>query len=98
MYTCMCFTDIIRIHVFRIAIMYVTFLLIKKFTAIIIIIVCHLLLGGRADLIFVFFDPIGQALCKRTLNVVGEYMLLSVWIIQVPTFSSVTHINMFHLK
>ena len=23
-----------------------------------------------ADLIFVFFDPIGQALCKRTLNIV----------------------------
>ena len=29
-------------------------------------------LGGMADLIFVFFDPIGQALCKRTLNLVGE--------------------------
>lgn len=28
------------------------------------------LLGGRADLIIVFFDPIGQALCRRTLNVV----------------------------
>ncbi|EDO36122.1 predicted protein [Nematostella vectensis] len=27
-------------------------------------------LGGLADLIFVFFDPIGQALCKRTLNLV----------------------------
>eukprot|EP00117_Sycon_ciliatum_P013676 scpid72947/ scgid14246/ Sarcalumenin len=27
-------------------------------------------LGNLADLIFVFFDPIGQALCKRTLNVV----------------------------
>ncbi|XP_067931204.1 sarcalumenin-like [Watersipora subatra] len=27
-------------------------------------------LGDLADLIFVFFDPIGQALCKRTLNVV----------------------------
>nr|XP_039267066.1 uncharacterized protein LOC120342343 [Styela clava] len=25
-----------------------------------------------ADLIFVFFDPIGQALCKRTLNIVEE--------------------------
>ena len=24
----------------------------------------------RCDLIFVFFDPIGQALCKRTLNIV----------------------------
>ena len=29
-------------------------------------------LGNRADLIFVFFDPLGQALCKRTLNIVGE--------------------------
>ena len=27
-------------------------------------------LGQLADLIFVFFDPIGQALCKRTLNIV----------------------------
>ncbi|CAN8015756.1 unnamed protein product [Ixodes persulcatus] len=27
-------------------------------------------LGQMADLIFVFFDPIGQALCKRTLNLV----------------------------
>merc|ERR1719412_409514 len=27
-------------------------------------------LGELVDLIFVFFDPIGQALCKRTLNVV----------------------------
>ncbi|XP_002733769.1 uncharacterized protein LOC100378905 [Saccoglossus kowalevskii] len=29
-------------------------------------------LGDRADLIFVFFDPIGQALCKRTLNLVEK--------------------------
>jgi len=27
-------------------------------------------LGELVDLVFVFFDPIGQALCKRTLNVV----------------------------
>ncbi|XP_014669921.1 PREDICTED: uncharacterized protein LOC106810952 [Priapulus caudatus] len=27
-------------------------------------------LGNMADLIFVFFDPIGQALCKRTLDLV----------------------------
>jgi len=27
-------------------------------------------LGELVDLIFVFFDPIGQALCKRTLNIV----------------------------
>lgn len=27
-------------------------------------------LGDMADLIFVFFDPIGQALCKRTLDIV----------------------------
>ena len=26
--------------------------------------------GEISDLIFVFFDPIGQALCKRTLNIV----------------------------
>ena len=25
-----------------------------------------------ADLIFVFFDPIGQALCKRTMNLVEQ--------------------------
>ncbi len=25
-----------------------------------------------ADMIFVFFDPIGQALCKRTLNLVEK--------------------------
>ena len=30
------------------------------------------ILGDLADLIFVFFDPIGQALCKRTLNLVEE--------------------------
>jgi len=29
-------------------------------------------LGDVSDLIFVFFDPIGQALCKRTLNLVEE--------------------------
>lgn len=29
-------------------------------------------LGQMADLVFVFFDPIGQALCKRTLNIVEE--------------------------
>ncbi|KAG0714533.1 hypothetical protein GWK47_013944 [Chionoecetes opilio] len=27
-------------------------------------------LGDLCDLLFVFFDPIGQALCKRTLNIV----------------------------
>lgn len=29
-------------------------------------------LGDLADLIFVFFDPIGQALCNRTLNLVEK--------------------------
>lgn len=29
-----------------------------------------LIVGDIADLIFVFFDPIGQALCKRTLSLV----------------------------
>ncbi|XP_067857691.1 uncharacterized protein [Heptranchias perlo] len=29
-------------------------------------------MGEQADLIFVFFDPMGQALCKRTLNVVEK--------------------------
>ena len=29
-------------------------------------------LGDMADLIFVFFDPIGQALCKRTLDIVEK--------------------------
>jgi hypothetical protein len=28
--------------------------------------------GDLADLIFVFFDPIGQALCKRTLSIVEQ--------------------------
>lgn len=28
--------------------------------------------GDIADLVFVFFDPIGQALCKRTLNIVEK--------------------------
>jgi hypothetical protein len=28
--------------------------------------------GDISDLIFVFFDPIGQALCKRTLNLVEK--------------------------
>ena len=28
--------------------------------------------GDLCDLIFVFFDPIGQALCKRTLNIVEK--------------------------
>ncbi|KAK6468587.1 hypothetical protein HHUSO_G33339 [Huso huso] len=27
-------------------------------------------LGDQVDLVFVFFDPMGQALCKRTLNIV----------------------------
>ena len=28
--------------------------------------------GEIVDLIFVYFDPIGQALCKRTLNIVEK--------------------------
>ncbi|GAA6075355.1 uncharacterized protein si:dkey-98f17.5 isoform X1, partial [Tachysurus ichikawai] len=28
--------------------------------------------GEQADLIFVFFDPMGQALCKRTLDIVEK--------------------------
>lgn len=31
-----------------------------------------LFVGDIADLIFVFFDPIGQALCKRTLTLVEK--------------------------
>ena len=34
--------------------------------------VCVCVSGDLADLIFVFFDPIGQALCKRTLNLVEK--------------------------
>ena len=30
------------------------------------------LLGDYVDLIFVLFDPIGQALCKRTLTIVEQ--------------------------
>lgn len=33
------------------------------------VIVCS---GDIADLIFVFFDPMGQALCKRTLSLVEK--------------------------
>jgi len=35
---------------------------------------CHIIVcsGDVADLIFVFFDPIGQALCKRTLSLVEK--------------------------
>lgn len=33
---------------------------------------CHLNLGDYVDLIFVLFDPIGQALCKRTLTLVEQ--------------------------
>ena len=29
-------------------------------------------LSDLCDLVFVFFDPIGQALCKRTLNIVEK--------------------------
>ncbi|XP_070821539.1 uncharacterized protein [Chaetodon trifascialis] len=29
-------------------------------------------LGEQSDLVFVFFDPMGQALCKRTLNIVEK--------------------------
>ena len=34
--------------------------------------ICFIFPGDLADLIFVFFDPIGQALCKRTLNLVEQ--------------------------
>ena len=33
---------------------------------------CFIFLGDLCDLLFVFFDPIGQALCKRTLNIVEQ--------------------------
>jgi hypothetical protein len=29
-------------------------------------------LAELCDMVFVFFDPIGQALCKRTLNIVEK--------------------------
>ena len=31
--------------------------------------------GHAADLVVVFFDPMGQALCKRTLDIVGQSMV-----------------------
>ncbi|XP_064392278.1 uncharacterized protein LOC135339954 [Halichondria panicea] len=31
-----------------------------------------IMLGNTVDLIFVLFDPLGQALCKRTLNILEE--------------------------
>jgi hypothetical protein len=34
--------------------------------------ICLMIIGDISDLIFVFFDPIGQALCKRTLNLVEK--------------------------
>lgn len=34
--------------------------------------ICFPHTGEQADLIFVFFDPMGQALCKRTLNIVEK--------------------------
>lgn len=34
-----------------------------------------MVVGDLADLIFVFFDPIGQALCKRTLDIVQTLSL-----------------------
>lgn len=36
------------------------------------------ILGTLCDLVFVFFDPIGQALCKRTLNIVGKIIFVSL--------------------
>ena len=43
-------------------------------------------LGGIADLILVFFDPLGQALCKRTLDIVGEYVK-KTWYLSTPSLS-----------
>ena len=34
--------------------------------------ICLMIICDISDLIFVFFDPIGQALCKRTLNLVEK--------------------------
>lgn len=44
--------------------------------------------GNLADLIFVFFDPIGQALCKRTLNIVGKFVTIPLELV----FETVTQI------
>ena len=38
-------------------------------------------LGVRADLILIFFDPLGQALCKRTLDIVGEFLCSQYWVL-----------------
>lgn len=35
-------------------------------------------LGDIADLVVVFFDPMGQALCKRTLTIVGMLLLFTI--------------------
>lgn len=32
--------------------------------------------GGLADLTLVFFDPMGQALCRRTLDIVGGWGMI----------------------
>ena len=37
-----------------------------------LIVDCCLYTGNLADMIFIFFDPIGQALCKRTMNLVEK--------------------------
>ena len=54
-------------------------------------------LGETSDLVFVLFDPLGQALCKRTLNIVGTYMLICCqWYkLIVAYFSQTTAFNCY---
>jgi hypothetical protein len=40
-------------------------------------------LAELCDIIFVFFDPIGQALCKRTLNIVEKIREQGITVIRV---------------
>lgn len=49
-------------------------------------------LGDMADLVFVFFDPLGQALCRRTLDIVGKI----VYYYRYTTTASLESLNAKH--
>lgn len=52
------------------------------------------MLGNIVDLVFVLFDPLGQALCKRTLDILGK-VLLSVFITS-SYFAAQSHYRYAH--
>ena len=51
-------------------------------------------LGRMADLTFVFFDPIGMALCKHTLDVVGKAALSRCHLASTPLCVHATLISL----